>query len=156
MVSSNVSEEAKTIKPIDFSSVQSLPDSHAWFNGCSDERAGFGSLPVPVVDLVDPNAMEEIRLALENCGAFLLKNHGVSQSLIEEVEAQATRLFSLPAEQKLKALRSPGGAATGYGQAIISPFFPKHMWHEGFTIMGSPYDDAKKIWPHDHASFWYI
>jgi len=74
-------------------------------------------------------------------------------SVVEEVEEEAKRLFALPADRKLKALRSATGA-TGYGRARISPFFPKHMWHEGFTIMGSPCDDAKKIWPNDYAPFW--
>ena len=152
------------IIPLDFSSLSSLPDSHAWhrpddiddddqfsFNGCHDD--GDDGSSIPIIDLMDPNAMELIGLACEKWGAFQLKNHGVPLSAIEEVEQEAKRLFALPTEQKLKALRSPGGA-TGYGRARISPFFPKFMWHEGFTIMGSPSSDAKKIWPNDYARFW--
>ncbi|KAK4277127.1 hypothetical protein QN277_015172 [Acacia crassicarpa] len=141
------------IKPIDFSSVRSLPDSHAWPQNFVEEANGGGSgSSIPVIDLMDPNAEELIGFACEEWGAFQLKNHGVSLSLFEEVEAEAKRLFALPAKQKLKALRSPNGA-TGYGRARISPFFPKDMWHEGFTIMGSPFHDAKQIWPHDYAPF---
>ncbi|XP_054799269.1 gibberellin 3-beta-dioxygenase 2-like [Prosopis cineraria] len=146
------------IIPIDFSSVRSLPDSHAWpqtMDGagrCSaddDDEEGSG-LSIPVIDLMDPNAVEQIGFACEEWGVFQLKNHGVGLSLLEEVEAEAKRLFALPANQKLKALRSPDGA-TGYGRARISPFFPKYMWHEGFTIMGSPFHDANEIWP-DHCA----
>lgn len=149
----SISEEAKRKMLIDLSSVESLPDSHAWPHGCSDGSSD-GSGSITVVDLMDPNAVEAIGLACENWGAFQLKNHGIPASLIEEVEVEATRLFALPVEHKSQALRSPGGA-TGYGEALISSFFPKCMWHEGFTIMGSPSDDAKKIWPDDHARFWY-
>ncbi|KAJ1438234.1 Oxoglutarate/iron-dependent dioxygenase [Sesbania bispinosa] len=101
---------------------------------------------------MDPNVMELIGLACEKWGAFQLKNHGIALSVIEEVEEEAKKLFALPSDRKLKALRSAGGA-TGYGRARISPFFPKYMWHEGFTIMGSPSEDAKKIWPNDYAPF---
>ncbi|XP_028779367.1 gibberellin 3-beta-dioxygenase 1-like [Neltuma alba] len=140
------------IMPIDFSSVRSLPDSHAWPQTVDNDGRSGPSSSIPVIDLMDPNAVELIGLACEEWGAFQLKNHGVALRLLEEVEAEAKRLFALPAKQKLKALRSPNGA-TGYGRARISPFFPKYMWHEGFTIMGSPFQDAKQIWPHDYAPF---
>ncbi|XP_054817716.1 gibberellin 3-beta-dioxygenase 1-like [Prosopis cineraria] len=115
---------------MDFSSTKSLPDS------------------MPVVDLKDPNVKEAIRLACEERGIFQLKNHGIPLSQLNDVDEEIKRLFSLPTEQKAKALRSPG-AKSGYGSANISPFFSKVMWHEGFTIVGSSYDDAKKVFP-DH------
>ncbi|XP_028802354.1 gibberellin 3-beta-dioxygenase 1-like [Neltuma alba] len=144
-------EAAKDI-PIDFSSTQSLPDSHTWWsNGCSDIIDG--SVSVPVVNLNDPNAKETIKLACQEWGIFQLKNHGIPLSLLKEVDDEIQRFFSLPTEQKAKALRPPGGSA-GYGSAYISPFFPKVMWHEGFTINRSCYDEAKKVLPdHDLARF---
>ncbi|KAJ1420185.1 Oxoglutarate/iron-dependent dioxygenase [Sesbania bispinosa] len=134
-----------------------LPDSHAWSLSNDDiDYFSFNgevgsSMTIPIIDLMDPNAMELIGHACEEWGAFQLKNHGIPLSLIEEVEEEAKSLFALPTEQKLKALRSPSGA-TGYGRARISQFFPKSMWHEGFTIMGSPYENAKKIWPNDDCA----
>ncbi|KAE9586466.1 hypothetical protein Lal_00044707 [Lupinus albus] len=141
------------IIPLDFSSIRTLPDSHAWSqSNDTDNIFSYNeSLSIPIIDLMDPYAMEQIGLACEKWGAFQLMNHGIPLSVIEEVEVESKQLFSLPAEQKLKALRSPGGA-TGYGRARISPFFPKYMWHEGFTFMGSS-DDAKKIWPKDYEPF---
>ncbi|XP_019457782.1 PREDICTED: gibberellin 3-beta-dioxygenase 1-like [Lupinus angustifolius] len=141
------------IIPLDFSSIRTLPESHAWSksNDNGDHFSFNESLSIPIIDLMDPNAMEQIGHACEKWGAFQLKNHGIPLSVIEDVEVESKHLFSLPAEKKLKALRSSGGA-TGYGRARISPFFPKYMWHEGFTFMGSS-DDAKKIWPKDHAPF---
>ncbi|XP_054788993.1 gibberellin 3-beta-dioxygenase 1-like [Prosopis cineraria] len=143
-------EAAKNI-PMDFSSAESLPDSHTWWSkGCSD-IIDDGSVSIPVVDLTDPNAMETIKLACEEWGIFQLKNHGIPLSLLNHVNEEIKRLFSLPAEQKVKALRPPGAQA-GYGSAYISPFFPKVMWHEGFTIVGSSYDDAKKVFT-NHDDF---
>ncbi|CAK8570052.1 unnamed protein product [Lathyrus sativus] len=141
------------IIPLDFSSFRTLPDSHAWpqSNDDNDDLTSNGSC-IPIIDLNDPNAMEQIGLACEKWGAFQLKNHGIPLNLIEEVEEEAKKLFSLPSKEKIKALRSPGGA-TGYGRARISSFFPKYMWHEGFTIMGSPSNDVKKIWPNDYKYF---
>ncbi|XP_028802353.1 gibberellin 3-beta-dioxygenase 1-like [Neltuma alba] len=143
-----LSGEAAKMMPIDFSSVESLPDSHTWWpNGCSDII--HGSISIPVVDLTDPNAMESIRLACEEWGIFQLKNHGIPLSLLKQVDDEIKHLFSLPSEQKLKALRRRPGT-TGYGPAAISPFFPKSMWHEGFVIVGSSYDEAKKVLPGHH------
>ncbi|KAK7384756.1 hypothetical protein VNO78_30457 [Psophocarpus tetragonolobus] len=146
------------IIPLDFSSIRTLPDSHAWPQSEDDDDNNKDNYDnddgpcIPIIDLMDPNAIELIGLACEQWGAFQLKNHGIPLNVMEEVEEEAKRLFNLPVNRKLKALRS-GGGATGYGRARISPFFPKHMWHEGFTIMGSSCDDAKKMWPNDYARF---
>ncbi|KAG5098447.1 hypothetical protein JHK82_048301 [Glycine max] len=116
------------IIPLDFSSLRTLPDSHAWPQSedgdGDDDNHGIGS-PIPIIDLMDPNAMELIGLACENWGAFQLKNHGIPLSVVEEVEEEAKRLFALPADRKLKALRSVTVPCHGYGRARISPFFPK-------------------------------
>jgi len=142
------------IIPLDFSSSPSLPDSHAWQPSDDDFSVNDPALSsLPVIDLMDPNAMKLIGLACENWGAFHLKNHGIPLDVIQGAEEELQRLFSLPTQQKLKALRSPTGT-TGYGLPRISPFFAKCMWHEGFTIIDSPSEDAKKIWPDDYTGFW--
>lgn len=143
------------IIPTDFSSLRSLPESYAWQPQTDDYDGGGSGSSIPVIDMMDSNAEEKIGFACEEWGVFQLKNHRVALSLIEEVEVEAKRLFALPAKQKMKALRDPNGAS-GYGRAKISPFFPKYMWHEGFTIVGSPSQHAKQIWPHDYAPFWYV
>ncbi|CAK7353488.1 unnamed protein product [Dovyalis caffra] len=139
------------IIPLDFDSVRTLPDSHVWDTSDhaleSDDRSS-----IPTVDLTDPDAGKLIGHACETWGVFQVTNHDIPLDLLGEVESEARRLFSLPAGQKLKALRSPGGA-TGYGIARISPFFNKYMWHEGFTIMGSPMDHAEELWPNDPQRF---
>ncbi|MED6116712.1 iron ascorbate-dependent oxidoreductase [Stylosanthes scabra] len=142
--------------PLDFSSIQSLPESHAWLESNKDDQIennhGSSLLALPIIDLNDPNAMEQIGLACEEWGAFQLKNHGIPKSVIEELEVQTKRFFDLPQEQKKKALRSCD-YPTGYGTVWMTPFFQQRMWQEGFTIFGSSDTNAKKIWHDDYQSF---
>lgn len=139
------------IIPLDFDSIATVPDSHAWPD--SDGFESNDRFSIPTIDLRDPDAAKLIGHACETWGAFQVVNHDISLNLLDEVESEVRRLFSLPTTRKLKALRSPGGA-TGYGLARISSFFNKFMWHEGFTIMGSPMDHAKELWPHEYQKFW--
>lgn len=152
--------QQKHIIPLDFESTKVVPESHVWTEKddfpsddtfqSDDEKS---KSPIPVIDLMAPNAVELIGHACETWGVFQLTNHGISSSLIDDVESQARRLFALPTEQKLKVLRSARGT-TGYGCARMTQFLSKSLWHEGFTIAGCPVDHARKLWPHDHRAFW--
>ncbi|XP_022131978.1 gibberellin 3-beta-dioxygenase 1-like isoform X2 [Momordica charantia] len=139
------------VVPLDFDSVETVPESHSWpdSNGLSstDEK-----VTIPLIDLVDDNASELIGRACEQWGMFQLTNHGVPETLIAEAEKEARRLFDLPTRQKMMALYS-SDSVTGYGMAVISKYYQKYMWHEGFTILGSPVDDAKKLWPSEYKHF---
>ena len=156
--------------PLDFGSVLQLPESHVWTddddsgnNRCTclgrQPRAVAASPPVeaspPVIDLQAPDAVELVGDACRTWGVFQVTNHGVPYDLVEDVEEQARRLFELPNDQKLKVLRAPNGV-TGYGVPRFSPFYSKLMWHEGFTIAGSPMEHARLLWPNHSEEFWYV
>ncbi|KAL2236958.1 UNVERIFIED_CONTAM: Gibberellin 3-beta-dioxygenase 1 [Sesamum indicum] len=149
--------QPKHIIPLDFDTIHELPDSHAWtqtdeFSCAYQIRVNELSTTIPVIDLRAPNVVELMGNACRRWGMFQVTNHDVPSSLVDDVVEHTRRLFALPAEWKLKALRSPSGA-TGYGVARISPFFSKLMWHEGFTIMGSAGEHAKQLWPHHYEDF---
>ncbi|KAK8480031.1 hypothetical protein V6N11_071701 [Hibiscus sabdariffa] len=55
---------------------------------------------------------------------------------------------------KLLVARPPS-IVTGYGTALISSFYLKLIWTEGFGMMGSLVEIARKLWPQDHAKSWY-
>ncbi|KVH98026.1 Non-heme dioxygenase N-terminal domain-containing protein [Cynara cardunculus var. scolymus] len=133
---------------LDLNSVKELPDSYAWStaDGCP---SSCSSEPVPVINLEDLNAIKHVGHACKTWGVFQLINHGIPTDLLNNMEASGRKLFSLPIQQKLKAARSPDGLS-GYGVARISSFFPKLMWSEGFTIIGSPHEHAEKLWPQDY------
>ncbi|KAI3525091.1 hypothetical protein L1887_03763 [Cichorium endivia] len=140
-------------KHLDLTSIKELPESHAWLS--LDGSPSYGSSSseqVPVINLKDPNVMNFVGHACKTWGVFQVTNHGVPTYLLEEMEASGRKLFALPIQQKLKAARAPDGVS-GYGVARISSFFPKLMWSEGFTIIGSPYEHARKLWPNSYSRF---
>lgn len=143
-------------KNLDFDSLHELPDSYAWIQPDSfpthkhhNSILDSNSDSVPLIDLSLPNAATLIGNAFRSWGAFQVINHGVPISLLQSIESSADTLFSLPPSHKLKAARTPDGIS-GYGLVRISSFFPKRMWSEGFTIVGSPLDHFRQLWPHDY------
>ncbi|XP_019184704.1 PREDICTED: gibberellin 3-beta-dioxygenase 1-like [Ipomoea nil] len=138
---------------LDLSAAKELPESHAWTTAADGDVVGGGAEEsIPVVDLGSRGAAEQIGRACKTWGAFQVINHGISGELLWRVESAGKRLFSLPLHQKLRAARSPNGVS-GYGVARISSFFPKLMWSEGFTIVGSPLEHSRLLWPQDFNSF---
>lgn len=143
---------------LDLNSIKELPESHTWTSlqdACTD-CVSAETEPLSIIDLNDSDVLALVRHACKTWGVLQIKNHGISPKLLENMEAAATKLFSLPMEEKLKVSISSTNDISGYRLPKISPFFPKLMWHEGFTIFGSPVEHALKLWPHDHKSFWYL
>ncbi|KAK4395280.1 Gibberellin 3-beta-dioxygenase 1 [Sesamum angolense] len=144
-------------KFLDLNSVKELPDTHAWtsqLDGYPSSSPGAcgGSEMVPIIDLNNENATELIGHACKSWGVFQVINHNIPKSLLDEVELAGNKLFSLPMHEKLRAARPPDGIS-GYGVARISSFFSKLMWSEGFTVVGSPLEHARQLWPHDYHEF---
>lgn len=134
----------------DFATAKEVPDSHSWPT-MVHEQLQDGA--VPVIDLAGVDVVTQLGNACEKWGVFQVTNHGVPTRLLADVESETRRLFSLPTKTKLKAARAPDGV-TGYGVARISSFFSKLLWSEGFTIVGSPVEHARQLWPHGHSHFW--
>ncbi|KAL9368627.1 hypothetical protein Peur_039826 [Populus x canadensis] len=142
-------------KHIDFTSLQEIPDSHKWTQIDDEQHPLVDPLiteSVPVIDLSDPNVLQNIGHACKTWGVLQVTNHGIPTSLLENIESASRSLFSLPIQQKLKAARSPDGVS-GYGVARISSFFSKLMWSEGFTIVGSPLEHFRQLWSQDYTKF---
>ncbi|KAK4410580.1 Gibberellin 3-beta-dioxygenase 1 [Sesamum angolense] len=89
-------------KVIDLSLVKILPDSHAW----TLEGDIFNPESIPIINMNDENAMELMRFACKTWGVFQVVNHNVPKNLVDEVELQGERLFSLPMDRKLMAERT--------------------------------------------------
>ncbi|GMY34115.1 gibberellin 3 oxidase 1 [Fagus crenata] len=137
----------------DFNSLQELPDSYAWTQRDDyPSSESFSSESIPIIDLKDPNALTLIGHACKTWGVFQVTNHSIPIKLLDDIESAGRSLFSLPTQQKLKAARSPDGVS-GYGLARISSFFPKLMWSEGFTIVGSPLEHFRQLWPQEYSKF---
>ncbi|KAL5721229.1 gibberellin 3beta-dioxygenase [Ranunculus cassubicifolius] len=139
---------------LDFESLNHVPDTHIWpfIHEYPSDDVTCSVESVPVIDLMHPNVANLIGNACEKWGVFHVVNHGVPMRILKEVESQGKHLFLLPTQQKIKAARTPNGVA-GYGCARISSFFPKLMWSEGFTILGSPEEHARQLFPRDCKTF---
>ncbi|CAL9118103.1 unnamed protein product [Musa acuminata var. zebrina] len=140
---------ARPLHQLELNTLSHVPDAYAW-SALND--LPYGDDVVPVVDLASPDAVGLIGRACEEWGAFQITGHGIPLHLLDRVEAQTRLLFSLPTAQKLKAARGPG-SLSGYGLANTSSFYSNIFWSEGFTIIGSPYDDARKLWPEDYEEY---
>ncbi|KAL5156555.1 Gibberellin 3-beta-dioxygenase 1 [Glycine soja] len=138
----------------DLNSLQELPESYTWTHHGHDDHTDSpaSNESVPVIDLNDPNASKLIHHACTTWGAYQVLNHGIPMSLLQDIQWVGETLFSLPSHQKHKAARSPDGV-DGYGLARISSFFPKLMWSEGFTIVGSPLEHFRQLWPQDYDKY---
>lgn len=137
---------------LDLQSAREVPDSYAWPTLHDHPTA---SEPMPVIDLADRDAARSIARACMSWGAFQVTGHRIAPRLLDALEAEIRRLFALPIQQKLKAAISPDDKS-GYGPIVLSKFCGKLMWSEGFTILGSPVDQARKLWPNDHHKFWFV
>ncbi|KAK0572777.1 hypothetical protein LWI29_037130 [Acer saccharum] len=139
------------IIPLDFKTVLKLPESRSWSTTTTSTHVEVDE-GVPMVDLADPEAVTLIRGACEKWGMFQVTNHGVPIKLLKQIEFQSKRLFGLPTNQKLLAVRS-SEECTGYGLPRISTFFSKLFWSEDFSSMGSPLHHARQHWPNHHFDF---
>nr|QIH55609.1 gibberellin 13-oxidase [Tripterygium wilfordii] len=136
--------------PSELHTFSTVPESHVWSK--TEDFASNDQKSIPIVDLTDPNASDILGQACESWGIFQLTGHGIPEELVEQVVFQAQRFFALPTDQKMKAARLPGDIA-GYGVSPLSKFYDKGFWNEGITMMGSPLDHVKKVWPDDYQQF---
>lgn len=120
------------------------------------EHDDFTDLEIPTVDLSSLNSDDEaarkqmvakVRAACLDWGFFHAINHGVPVELLDRVQKQAQKFFSLPKEEKLKVSKAPG-SNTGYGHAAVKPT-DSQPWSEGFYLAN---DDTVEgfseiLWP---------
>eukprot|EP01027_Heterolobosea_sp_BB2_P012752 GEZU01018452.1.p1 GENE.GEZU01018452.1~~GEZU01018452.1.p1 ORF type:complete len:188 (+),score=52.82 GEZU01018452.1:92-655(+) len=62
--------------------------------------------------------------ACRDTGFFLIKNHGVPQSLIDEIFKRAHEFFELPEEAKLKVKGSHNRGYFTYGEENLTTLYP--------------------------------
>ncbi|KAJ8443266.1 hypothetical protein Cgig2_010161 [Carnegiea gigantea] len=73
---------------------------------------------IPLIDLSKPDSKNLIVKACEELGFFKLINHGVPTEVINRLESEAVKIFSLPLSEKEKA--GPPNPF-GYGNKMIGP-----------------------------------
>ncbi|XP_072994704.1 gibberellin 2-beta-dioxygenase 3-like [Typha latifolia] len=73
---------------------------------------------IPVIDLQDPGSPDALVEACEEFGFFKVVNHGIPTELMERLESEAVKFFSLPQVEKDK---SGPPNPFGYGNKKIGP-----------------------------------
>ncbi|XAR66646.1 Thebaine 6-O-demethylase [Bertholletia excelsa] len=115
------------------------------------EPPTIGSLPsqIPVIDFQTlilcgddgANRAQEAAPCLRRLGLlsgnYLLINHGVSFSLVEEVKVGIQEFFKLPLEEK-KKFKQEAGDIEGYGQAFVVSEEQKLDWADLFYMVTLP------------------
>ncbi|TKW20068.1 hypothetical protein SEVIR_4G061100v4 [Setaria viridis] len=105
---------------------------------------------VPVVDLSSPTAVDAVRAACADWGAFHVVGHGVPGKLLDAVRGAGLAFFRAPMEDKLRFACDParGAAAEGYGSRMLANDDSVLDWRDYFdhhTLPVSRRDPAH--WP---------
>ena len=126
--------------------IDNLPNSYIWPEQDrpsrihEDTHQSPSDIQIPIIDMEEGDTcsiIEKLTNACEKWGIFYVTNHGVPPNLINTMREKSTKLFSLPLDMKMRALRKDE-TFEGYGKPVIAKFFKKLMWVEGFTMMGHP------------------
>lgn len=99
---------------------------------------------IPVIDLAPflddtgtapQKVVQEIYLACQEVGFFYVKNHGISQELVDQVLSQSQGFFSLPETVKNQVMRSPH-TNCGYVGFQKEKLNPRNPWDlkEAFNV----------------------
>ncbi|KAL5078867.1 hypothetical protein RYX36_007288 [Vicia faba] len=130
-----------------------VPEQYLYPNQDSILVSNTTSLPqVPVIDLSklsseDSIELEKLDLACKEWGFFQLINHGVDQSLVENVKIGVPEFLSLPFEEK-KKLWQTSDDMEGFGQLFVVSENQKLEWADLFFTTTLPsYARNPRIFP---------
>lgn len=110
---------------------------------------------IPIINLQglnDPLAkagiIEAIDKACADWGLFLVVNHGIETSIIEEMLEAAKAFFALPLEEKIKYMTKDSTTLVNY----ISQ--PDRCWREVLRHQGRPsIDEIIHLWPSEPSNY---
>ncbi|KAI5084607.1 hypothetical protein GOP47_0000776 [Adiantum capillus-veneris] len=144
--------------PSFLSTIPSIPPAFIWPEAASahDQHASTPShshqfIEVPIIDLAQfrnsSTSQTVANLASQassDIGFFHIVNHGVSQSLIEEVHAHTQGFFDLSLATKQKAGRFPG-ESFGYASSFTGRFSSRLPWKETMSLQPSPVSNISSL-----------
>lgn len=112
---------------------------------------------VPVISLSQPHDLivKEISTAANEWGFFLLKDHGISQELIQRLRRVGEEFFKMPQEEKERYANDPSsGNFEGYGTKMTKNLEDKLEWLDYFFhIMYPPNKVNFDMWPQNPSSY---
>ncbi|KAJ1258258.1 hypothetical protein BS78_10G061300 [Paspalum vaginatum] len=116
--------------------------------------------PIPVIDLSRLPAVDEaakLRSALQSWGLFLVTNHGIEASLIDNMMGASREFFHQPPEEKQKYSNLIGGTrfqVEGYGDDVVVSQDQIRDWHDRLMLRVEPEEERNlSYWPKHPESF---
>uniref|UniRef100_A0A0D9W1L4 Fe2OG dioxygenase domain-containing protein n=1 Tax=Leersia perrieri TaxID=77586 RepID=A0A0D9W1L4_9ORYZ len=114
-----------------------IPSQFIWPAEESPGSVEAEELDVPLIDVgAGVDSDEVVRLVGEACerhGFFLVVNHGIPWSLLEEAHRCMDAFFTLPLASKQRAQRRPGESC-GYASSFTGRFASKLPWKETLSF----------------------
>ncbi|XP_037408287.1 protein SRG1-like [Triticum dicoccoides] len=120
------------------------------------------SYELPVVDmamLLDPEFSEaeiaKLGSACQDWGFFQLTNHGVDETVVQDIKNNTMQFFGLPLEKK-KAVAIEAGGLEGFGHHYSRASCEKLDWAECLILVTE--DNVQRntrFWPADPSTFRY-
>lgn len=112
---------------------------------------------VPVISLAQPHdvVVKEVAEAAAEWGFFLLTDHGIPASLIQELQKVGNEFFMLPQEEKEAYANDPAsGKFDGYGTKMTKNHDDKVEWIDYFFHLTAPPSKVNyDIWPKNPPSY---
>ncbi|PRQ26494.1 putative flavonol synthase [Rosa chinensis] len=112
---------------------------------------------VPVISLAKPHdiVVKEVAEAASEWGFFLITDHGIPASLIEQLQKVGKEFFMLPQEEKEAYANDPAnGKFDGYGTTMTKNLDEKVEWIDYFFhVTAPPYKVNDEIWPRNPPSY---
>lgn len=118
----------------------------------------FPVMDVPVIDLAllsssSPQELDRLGQGLNFCGYVQVVNHGIEESLLEEVLGVTKQFFRLPIEEKMKCAR-PKDDFDGYGNDAVFSDKQSLDWNDRLYLMIKPESQRKlNVWPQNPPTF---
>nr|AET99288.1 anthocyanidin synthase [Oncidium hybrid cultivar] len=117
---------------------------------------------IPIVDLASFSSkegrqrfLEEVSAAAVEWGVMIIVNHGLSEELIEQLQATGKGFFELPVEEKEKYANDQSrGQIQGYGTKLANNENGKLEWQDYFfRLVYPPEKTDLAIWPTEPADY---
>ncbi|OVA10409.1 Oxoglutarate/iron-dependent dioxygenase [Macleaya cordata] len=156
-------EQSMGVERVQSSAFKGISELPAHFVRSENERPenskAVEGIKVPVISLCQPNRdvlVHEISKASSSeWGFFAITNHGVSQSLLDQLRYVGNEFFKLSAEEKEKHANNPSsGTFEGYGTKLVRNNDEKVEWQDYyFHLMYPPSKVNHQTWPKHPPSY---
>lgn len=150
--------QVERVQALAFGGIKELPAKFIrLFHEQPQNSKAVEGVAVPVISLATPHEdlVEKVAEAAAEWGFFLITDHGVPASLIEELQKVSKEFFMLPQEEKEAYANDPAsGRFDGYGTRMTKNHDEKIEWIDYFFHHIAPPSKVNyDFWPRNPPSY---